>query len=52
MGQHQWDRDERCIWDEEECEDSIAEDILETRSPALGEHFFENRNQTRGDDRS
>lgn len=41
MGEHERNRDKCCIWYEKECEDSIAEDILEAWSPTLGEHFFE-----------
>ena len=52
MGQHQWDRDQCRIGDEEEREDRIAEDVFETRSPALGEHLFEDRNESRCHDRT
>ncbi len=52
MCQHEWDGDQCRIWDEEEREDRIAEDILETRSPALGEHLFEYRDESRRHDRT
>ena len=52
MSEHEWDRDERCVRDEEEREDRIAEDILEAWSPTLGEHFLKYRNQSRCHDRA
>lgn len=52
MGEHEWDRDECRIWDQEECEDRIAEDIFETWSPTLSKHFFKYRNQSRCHDRT
>lgn len=46
MCENQWNRDESRIWNREEGEDRIAEDIFETRSPTLGKHLFKNRDQS------
>lgn len=52
MSEHEGNRDKCRIWDEEECEDRIAEYVLEAWSPTLGEHFLKYRNQSRCHDRA
>lgn len=52
MREHHRDRYHRRIGNEEECQDRIAEDILKSRSPALGKHLFKYRYQTSCNDGS
>ena len=52
MGEHEGYRYQSRIGDEKECEDGIAQDILEARTPALGEHLLKYRYESSCDDRS
>ena len=52
MREHKRDRNHRGIRDEEEREDGVSQDILETWSPTFGKHFFKDRHEAARDDRS
>jgi hypothetical protein len=41
VGEHAGDVEHCCLWAIKQCEDGIAQDVLEARSPTVAEHAFE-----------